>query len=216
MAKSVEAKRAYNTSLRQEQAQVTKNRILDAASRLFVNRGYSSVTVEDIAREAGVAYQTVYAVFGTKLAVAQAIIWSSFRTEGIDKLMAEGRESGHLEGQILVGVRIARRLNERFATIVRFMRESGDPALLAEYQKIEGLRFEQQRALLGPVLKSAGRLRRGISPEDALSTIWAMTGTDLYNQLVSGRQWTASRYEEWLKDALLNMLLEPSNTPEDK
>ena len=215
MAKSVEAKRAYNTSLRQEQAQVTKNRILDAASRLFVDRGYSSVTVEDIAREAGVAYQTVYAVFGTKLAVAQAIIWSSFRTEGIDKLMAEGRESGHLEGQILVGVRIARRLNERFATIVRFMRESGDPALLAEYQKIEGLRFEQIQAQLKPVL-TKGQLRRGVSPADALGTIWAMTGTDLYNQLVSGRRWTASRYEEWLKDALLNMLLEPSNTREDK
>ena len=215
MTKSVEAKRAYSTSLRQEQAQVTKNRILDAASRLFVDRGYSSVTVEDIAREAGVAYQTVYAVFGTKLAVAQAIIWSSFRTEGIDKLMAEGRESGHLEGQILVGVRIARRLNERFATIVRFMRESGDPALLAEYQKIEGLRFEQIQAQLKPVL-TKGQLRRGVSPADALGTIWAMTGTDLYNQLVSGRRWTASRYEEWLKDALLNMLLEPSNTPEDK
>jgi len=215
MTKSVEAKRAYSTSLRQEQAQVTKNRILDAASRLFVDRGYSSVTVEDIAREAGVAYQTVYAVFGTKLAVAQAIIWSSFRTEGIDKLMAEGRESGHLGGQIRVGVRIARRLNERFATIVRFMRESGDPDLLAEYQKIEGLRFEQIQAQLKPVL-AKGRLRKGVSPADALSTIWAMTGTDLYNQLVSGRRWTASRYEEWLKDALLNMLLEPSNTSEDK
>jgi len=115
-----------------------------------------------------------------------------------------------------VGVQIARRLNERFATIVRFMRESGDPALLAEYQKIEGLRFEQIRAQLSPVLKAAGGLRRGVSPADALSTIWAMTGTDLYNQLVSGRRWTASRYEEWLKDALINMLLESSNTREDK
>jgi AcrR family transcriptional regulator len=216
MMKPAEGKRTYSTTLRQEQAQITKNRILDAASGLFVEKGYSAVTVEDIAHQAGVAYQTVYAVFGTKLAVAQAIIWSSFQTEGIDQLMAEGRESGDLEGQIRVGARIARRLNERFATIVRFMRESGDPALVAEYQKIEGLRFEQIRAELAPVLKTARRLRRGISPADALSSIWAMTGTDLYNRLVSGRRWTASRYEEWLKDALLNMLLEPSDTREDK
>ena len=216
MVKPVEGKRTYSTTLRQEQAQITKNRILDAASGLFVERGYSGVTVEDIAHEAGVAYQTVYAVFGTKLAVAQAIIWSSFQTEGIDRLMAESRASGDLKVHIRIGVQIARRLNERFATIVRFMRESGDPALMAEYQKIEGLRFEQIRAQLSPVLKTAGQLRRGISPADALSSIWAMTGTDLYNQLVSGRRWTASRYEEWLKDALLNMLLEPSNTREDK
>src|SRR5258708_10739216 len=216
MVKPAEGKRTYSTTLRQEQAQITKNGIRAAASALLGERGYSGVTVEDIAHEAGVAYQTVYAVFGTKVAVGQSIIWSSFQTEGIDQLMAESRESGDVEVHIRIGVRIARRLNERFATIVRFMRESGDPALLAEYQKIEGLRFEQIRAQLSPVLKTAGQLRRGISPADALSSIWAMTGTDLYNQLVSGRRWTASRYEECLKDALLNMLLEPSNTREDK
>jgi len=215
MAKAVQRKRTYKPGLRQELAQITKNRILDGASRLFVKNGYSSVTVEDIALEAGVAQQTVYAVFRTKLAVAQTIIWSSFKTEGIDELLAQARESRDLEVHIRLGVRMTRRLNERFATIVRFMRESGDPALLAEYQKIESLRFEQIRAQLSPVLQIGGRLRRGISETDAVTTVWAMTGTDLYNQLVSGRRWTASRYEEWLKDALVRMLLEPSNTPED-
>jgi AcrR family transcriptional regulator len=213
MVKSVDGKRTYSTRLRQEQAQITKNRILDAASRLFVDRGYSSVTVEDIAREAGVAYQTVYAVFRTKLAVAQAIIWSSFQTEGIDGLMAQARESGDLEVRLRIGARMTRRLNERFATIVRFMRESGDPALLAEYQKIEGLRLEQIRTVMSSAL-TTGRLRPGTSPADAVSSIWAMTGTDLYNQLVSGRRWTPARYEEWLKDALVNMLLQPSTTLE--
>jgi AcrR family transcriptional regulator len=213
MVKPVNGKRTYSAGLRQAQAQITKNRILDAASRLFVDRGYSSVTVEDIAGEAGVAYQTVYAVFRTKLAVAQAIIWSSFQTEGIDDLMAQARESGDLEVRLRIGARMTRRLNERFATIVRFMRESGDPALLAEYQKIEGLRLEQIRTVMSSALKT-GRLRPGTSPTDAVSSIWAMTGTDLYNQLVSGRRWTPARYEEWLKDALVNMLLQPSTTLE--
>jgi AcrR family transcriptional regulator len=103
MAKSVERKRTYNTGLRQEQAQMTKNRILDAASQLFVKNGYSSVTVEDIALEAGVAHQTVYAVFRTKLAVAQTIIWSSFQTEGINELMAQARESSSVEALIRTG-----------------------------------------------------------------------------------------------------------------
>src|SRR4029077_4753059 len=113
MGKSVERKRTYNAGLRQEQAQMTKNRILDAASRLFVKSGYSNVTVEDIALEAGVAHQTVYAVFRTKLAAAQTIIWSSFQTEGIDELMARGRQSGDVEVHIRTGAHIARRLNER-------------------------------------------------------------------------------------------------------
>jgi len=215
MGKSVQGKRPYSTGLRQEQAQITRNRILDAASSLFVKSGYSSVTVEDIAREAGVAHQTVYAVFRTKLAVAQTIIWSSFQTESIDELMAQARESGDLEVHIRTGAQIARRLNERFAAIVRFMRESGDAALLAEYQKIEGLRFDQISGQMSPVLSTSGRLRAGISAADAVSSIWAMTGTDLYNQLVSGRRWTPARYEEWLRDALINMLLEPPTTTED-
>jgi AcrR family transcriptional regulator len=209
MVKSSTAKRTYSTGLRKQQAQITKDRILDAASRLFVDRGYSSVTVEDIACEAGVAHQTIYAVFGTKLAIAQGIIWSSFRTEGIDQLMAQARESGDLEVHIRTGVRMARLLNERFASIVRFMRESGDPALLAEYHKIERLRFEQIGAQMSALLKDSGRLRAGISPADALASIWAMTGTDLYNQLVTGRGWTPSHYEQWLAGALVSTFLQP-------
>ena len=135
MVKSVDGKRTYSTRLRQEQAQITKDRILDAASRLFVDRGYSSVTVEDIAREAGVAYQTVYAVFRTKLAVAQAIIWSSFQTEGIDGLMAQARESGDLEVRLRIGARMTRRLNERFRDDRAFharVRRPGTPGRISK------------------------------------------------------------------------------------
>jgi AcrR family transcriptional regulator len=210
MVKVVPDRRAYNSSLRKEQAQLTRGRILDAASRLFTGRGYRGVTVEDIAAEAGVASQTVYAVFGTKLAIAQGIVWSSFDTEGIDQLTAQARASSDLRDQLGVGARIARRLNERFAPIVRFMRESGDPTLLAEYQKIEDLRFAQITDF-SPALRRGTELRRGISPADALASIWALTGTDLYNQFILGRGWTPSQYEEWLQDALIRMLLEPSD-----
>jgi AcrR family transcriptional regulator len=206
-------RRVYNSSLRREQAQVTRGRILDAASRLFAGRGYRGVTVEDIAEEGGVAYQTVYAVFGTKLAIARDILWSSFATEGIDQLMQQARDSGDLESHLVMGALMARRLNERFAPIVRFMRESGDPVLLAEYQKVEDLRFEQIRSQVWSALRSSPRLRKGVSPADALASIWALTGTDLYHQLVMGRRWTPSRYEAWLKDALIKMLLDgPART----
>lgn len=208
MPSQVVERRTYKSALRREQAQGTRGRILDAASRLFSVRGYRRVTVEDIAEEAAVAYQTVYAVFGTKLAIARDIVWSSFETERIDQLMADARELTDLAGHLAAGARITRTLNERFAPIVRFMRESGDPALLAEYQKIEDLRFEQIHRELSPRLRSNPQLRKGISPADALATIWALTGTDLYHQLVAGRQWTPSRYETWLGNALINTLLD--------
>ena len=78
MIKPVKISRTYSGALRREQAQMTRNRILDAARRLLVSGTYSSVTMDDIAKEAGVAYQTVYAIFGTKLRLAQRIMEAGF------------------------------------------------------------------------------------------------------------------------------------------
>ena len=41
--------------------QITRRRIADAARRLFTRDGYAATTLVGIAREAGVAVQTVYA-----------------------------------------------------------------------------------------------------------------------------------------------------------
>src|SRR6202048_3214175 len=54
---------------RRPKAQATRRRILDAARRLFVERGYVATTIEAIAGEAGVAVPTVYLAFGTKRAL---------------------------------------------------------------------------------------------------------------------------------------------------
>src|SRR2546427_11133610 len=78
MIKAVKARRTYNGALRKQQAQMTRGRILDAARRLLTSGTYSSVTMEDIASEAGVAYQTVYAIFGTKQRLAQDLIEVGF------------------------------------------------------------------------------------------------------------------------------------------
>jgi AcrR family transcriptional regulator len=43
-----------------------RERILDAAHRVFLESGYGAASMEAIARTAGVAKQTVYAHFGTK------------------------------------------------------------------------------------------------------------------------------------------------------
>ena len=211
MAKVVksESKRTYNTALRQELAQVTRQRIIDAARRLLVNGTYSSVTMDDIASEAGVAYQTVYSVFGTKLRLAQAIIASGFHVEGVDELIALARESPDPEVALRTGARIARRLNEACADLVRFMRESGDPDLLKHHHEMEARRLSEV-GLVPKRLESSGRLRPSLSAAEVLDVIWALSGADWYIQLVFQRGWSPSRYEQWLGDALISLLLQPT------
>ena len=58
--------RTYYSLVRQRQADETRTRIAEAARKLILGQGYGAATMEAIAREAGVATPTVYAVFGSK------------------------------------------------------------------------------------------------------------------------------------------------------
>src|SRR4026209_2841084 len=66
MAKLKSPKRTYDSSRRRAQANETRRHILEAARKLFMERGYTGATTEAIAAEAGVAAQTIYAIFKNK------------------------------------------------------------------------------------------------------------------------------------------------------
>jgi TetR/AcrR family transcriptional regulator of autoinduction and epiphytic fitness len=212
MIKTVKGPRTYNGTLRKEQAQLTRSRILDAARRLLVNGTYSSVTIEDIAREAGVAYQTVYGIFGTKLRLAQGLIDIGFpHVADALKLFDQLGPTPDPEHALRTSARVSRLIYELCADLLRFMRESGDPGLLARYRDREEQRLRGMIEFGVPaLLERTGRLRKDISPSEAVALIWALCGPDQYNQLVFDRGWTPSRYEEWLGDALISTLLEPN------
>ena len=59
---------------REEHARHTRQRVVDAALRLFLERGYVATTIKAIAREAAVAPATVYQAFGTKQAILARIL----------------------------------------------------------------------------------------------------------------------------------------------
>jgi AcrR family transcriptional regulator len=210
VAESVK-RRAYNASLRQEQAQLTRQRVLDAGRRLLGTGTYSSVTIEDIASEAGVAYQTVYANFRTKRDLAIAIIDAGFpHVADAMKLIDQARASDDPESWLRMAARVTRLILEPCADLVRFNRESGDPALMARYRANEKVRFGQMKELQERI-EACGRLMEGISGDETLAVLWAMTGSELYTQMVFERGWTPSRYEEWLGDSLIRLLLKPRN-----
>jgi AcrR family transcriptional regulator len=212
MVKAVKASRTYNGALRAEQAQMTRRRILDAARRVLVSGTYSSVTMHDIAKEAGVAYQTVYAIFGTKLRLAQGIMEDGFpHVADALKLFDSLQPSDEPEIGLRTGARVNRLIYEPCADLLRFMRESGDPVLLAHYRMREEQRFSSMNQFnLAAMLEKSGRLRPGISGSEAVAMIWSLSGPDQYTQLVFDRRWTPARYEKWLGDATITMLLQPA------
>ena len=207
MAPTVKNDPPRRASLREEQAQLTRRRILEAARRLFVERGYATVSMQEIAREAGVAYQTVFSQFGGKLQLALELCASEFPHVGPTvAMLVKAAEAGDPEAWLHLLGTFARRLYEPCAEILRFMRESGDPDLAARLGEIEAGRL-QRLAPLGPQLERAGRLRAGLSGQDAVDLAWSLTSPATYAELVLDRAWTPDRFESWLGAALPALIL---------
>jgi AcrR family transcriptional regulator len=203
-------RRPYSGGLRQEQAQMTRQRILEAARRLLVRGRYSSVTMEEIAREAGVAHQTLYAVFGTKLRLAQAVVDAGWpHVPELLELVEDAKGLTEPEVWLRTMAALHRRIFEPCADLIRFMRESGDPDLFAYHLRIERGRYENLKGL-GAVLERSGRLRPSLSADEAVAVAWTMLGPDYYVQLVFERGWTPDRYEEWVTQALADLFLTPT------
>ena len=59
---------------RERMALQTRREIIETARRLFSERGYAATSMADIAREAGVALQTIYARLGSKHGILLALL----------------------------------------------------------------------------------------------------------------------------------------------
>src|ERR1017187_6197387 len=67
-------RRTYDTTRRQAQSAETRQRILGAARRLILERAHRATKIPDIATEAGVNVDTVYALVGRKPVLLRELI----------------------------------------------------------------------------------------------------------------------------------------------
>lgn len=207
MARHVKPTRTQTSELRQAQMELTRQRVLEAARRLLVTGGYSQVTMQELAVEAGVAYQTLFKRFGNKVQLAMEVIDTGFPHVVPTLAWLEAiSEAGDPVAWLRAMGPFSRRINEPCADLFRFMRESGDPTLLGRFKATE----EHRRgtlAKLGPQLERSGLLRPGLSGSQAADIVWAMAGSEVYAKLVLDQGWTPESFERWLSEALLNALI---------
>jgi AcrR family transcriptional regulator len=78
--------REYRSDLRQEQAEATRTRILEATLRVMAG-GMASISVPEVAREAGVSVPTVYRHFRTKADLVAAVYPYLIGRAGLDDLI---------------------------------------------------------------------------------------------------------------------------------
>ena len=78
--------RPYRSELREQQAEETRARILDAVGRVMA-RGVATLSIPAVAREAGVSVPTIYRHFATKRDLLAAVFPHVLRRSGLEELV---------------------------------------------------------------------------------------------------------------------------------
>ena len=216
MRKGKKPRRTYDGSRRRQRAQETRERMLDAARRLFAERGYSETTIEMIATAADVAIPTVYAVFKSKRGVLAALVQRLVSGEegGPPLLETRGAQAVQAETD-------PRRTLERFVEHVSHVQERviptydvmksaarSEPDIAELLRRVQEYRFSNISTIPAR-LAALGALRKPLSLDDASRTIWAVASPEVRQMLQAFAGWSPDRYRAWLLDTLAAALLEP-------
>ena len=189
--------RQYRSPRRRAQAETTRRGILAAAQRLFTESGFASVTMEAIARAAGVSVATVYLNFAGRAAIVAALAEEVVSAPDLNVELAVA--AGDPVELARAGAGIIRRLNERSWQIADILRGAhGSDEELAELWLAwqERHLYAMRRAVESLVARDA--LRPGLAPDEAVDVLYALAGTEVYRSLVRERGWSPERYEDWL------------------
>ena len=213
-------KKPYKSTLRAAQARATRRAIVDAAARLFIQRGYGATTVDAIAEAAGVSRKTVFTSVGGKTeALKLAIDWANVGDDEpvpmLERPHVKAMQNEPDARLILISqARYVRQAAARAAPLHAVVQAAAgldaDIRALAEdsrAQRIRGMRAMAQ------ALADRGALKPDLTPAEAADVLWLLIDPGIYHRLVIEQQWDPDRYQDWLADALISLLIPASYQP---
>ena len=197
--------RQYQSQLRRDRAQQTRRDILVAARQLFPAQGYAATTVAQIAAEAGVNPDTVYASVGAKPVLFGLLLETAI--SGADEAVpAEERDYvRRIQTATSAGMKIdlyagaIRTILSRLSPLMLVLRDAaGQVPELATLRETISLRRAANMLRYAEDLARTGELRPGLDRQEVADTIWATCSAELYQLFIDDRGWTPEQYERWL------------------
>jgi AcrR family transcriptional regulator len=195
-------RRRYRSPLREQQAHQTRAALLAAATRLFTSRGWAATGMRDIAREAGVATETLYAHFSSKAGLLQRVIDIAVVGDEAAVPLADRPEfaalgQGSRAERIAAAARLVAAVNVRTAGFAKVLREAA-PTDEAMAEVLEATRERQRRDVAVGVELVIGR-RPSVAERDG---VWALLSPEVYLLLGDTSGWSQEQYEAWLAETL--------------
>jgi len=193
------ATRRYEQRLRARSAEETRRRILDAVYEEMREAPARPVSVERIARAAGVARSTVYVVFGSRAGLFDAFSADLLERGGFQRVLdalADPDPRVHVRDGITGGVHTFAAHRDVFRALVSMA--ALDPDAVGGAMRRSDQRRARGMLRLARRLAEAGLLREGLSAKQAADRLWVLTSFDAFDLLYAGRGLSADRVAEML------------------
>jgi AcrR family transcriptional regulator len=217
-ADSMTRKRAYVSAARTQRARQTRKRVIDAATRLFVERGYATTTMRTIAAEAGVSIPTVELLFGTKAQLLHVVLDVAIAGDDepvpvLSRAWADEAQSTDDVVQFLsVVAEVLREAQVRSAGVVLAAYEAAtaDPDIHVLVADRELHRERTAGWIVDGVLRRSP-LRVGLDRVAAVDTVWMLMDPVVFSRLTRHCGWSPERYATWFADSVAQLLV--ANSP---
>jgi len=215
MKEPAAVKRAYRSSARDAAAGATRLAIIDAATLLFLERGYGAVSIDDVAAAAEVARATVFNAVGGKAALLRtaydvAVVGDDEPIPLPERPWARPvREAP--DGPTMLD-RFAHMVTEghgRVAGIYEVLRgaATAHDDVRAHWDEIcAGRRTGAENVV--KMLAAHGPVRRGLTRATAADVVQLLMDPGHHTHFVTRRGWSPRAFERWLADALRHQLLD--------
>lgn len=181
---------------------------------MFEQRGYANTTIEAIGQKAGVAPETVYAVFGSKPVLLRTVVETTlvgdyestpfFERPFIQETLRQTNPQllvQHFAGDMY-------QIMTRMSPVFSLLRSTAktDSEIMALLHKILKNRQEGMAVFVNG-LQKVTPLRESISQKQAVDTVFALSSAEVFDLLTQDMGWSKEQYIDWLSGTLRRLLL---------
>jgi AcrR family transcriptional regulator len=188
--------------------------VVEAATAVFLDRGYGGATMQAVAATAGVSVPTVEALFGTKARLLKAAIDVAIAGDDepvavLDRPWAKAAAEADNIAEFLSAVagRIAAAQARSAGLVLAVFEGSSRDAELEALAAQMAAQREVTAAWIVERVTRLAQLRPGCSLDEAVDTVWLLMEPAVFDRLTRQRHWSAERYQLWIGSTIARLLV---------
>jgi AcrR family transcriptional regulator len=205
--------------LRQAQIAHTEQRIIAAATELFLADGYVATTLEAVAKRARVGARTVYVRFGTKAALFKRVVDVAIvgDTQPIDVLgrdwMQAALTAPTAAERLAAGAAVNRQIMERTGALFAVAQQAAavEP-LIAGFWQQGREQSRRAQAVVWTRMAEDGLLDPAVDLAWLIDTASIVGAAETYLLITRMTGWDLDAYQDWLLTMLTRLSAAPPGT----